>query len=180
MNNKTKSIVKTLHIIFACLWLGASTSIVLLQDLMGWSSDLDELAMLNKGFTYLDFLLIIPGAVGSALTGLIMCKFTRVGFTRYRWIIAKWTACIAGILVGAALLGPWQLQMLKLTSPAAGNILADTYNTVRLSFSVIGLLQVILLIFIVTVSIRKPWSKGPFRQSVTNDTEPGSIDRASA
>ena len=159
MNNTTKSIVKTLHILFACLWLGASTSIVLLQNLMGWSNDLDELAVINKGFTYLDFILIIPGAVGSSLTGLIMCRFTNVGFIRYRWVIAKWAGCIAGILVGSALLGPWQLQMLRLTSQVEGGLLVDTYKTTRIAFAVVGLLQVILLISIITISVKKPWGK---------------------
>ncbi len=132
---------------------------------MGWSNDSTELTVINRCFTYLDFMLIIPGAVGSSLTGLIMCKFSSLGFLRYRWVIAKWEATIIGILVGAALLGPWQLQMLKLTSQAAGEILADTYNIVRLFFSVTGILQVILLIFIVTVSVRKPWSKSSTRQN---------------
>ena len=70
MNQNGKSLIKTLHILSACLWLGASISVVLLQCLKGWSTNTAELALLNQGFAILDFALIIPGAVGSLLTGL--------------------------------------------------------------------------------------------------------------
>ncbi len=173
MNIRTKSFIKTLHILFACIWLGASAGIVLLKNLMGWTNDIKELAVINRGFTYLDFVLIIPGAVGCSLTGFIMCKNTHVGFLRYRWVVIKWAATMVGILVGAALLGPWQLQMLRLTSQVEAGILAPYYNTIRIAFAVVGLLQVILLISIITISVRKPWgpiklSKNPLRAKKTD------------
>ncbi len=159
MNNKIRSTLKTLHVFSACLWLGASASVILLLNVCGWSSDIKELAVINKGFTYLDFALIIPGAVGSLITGFLMCKTTGWGFFRYRWVIAKWAATLIGILVGAALLGPWQLQMLQLTSQVETGLPTDTYNTVRMAFAIVGLVQVILLIAIITISVKKPWGK---------------------
>ncbi len=159
MNNKIRSTLKTLHVFSACLWLGASASVILLLNVCGWSSDIKELAVINKGFTYLDFALIIPGAVGSLITGFLMCKTTGWGFFRDRWVIAKWAATLIGILVGAALLGPWQIQMLKLTSQGEAGILTDAYNSIRMAFAVVGLLQVILLIATITISVKKPWGK---------------------
>ncbi len=159
MSKKLRYLLKTIHVFAACLWLGASASVVLLQNVSGWSTDIKELAVINKGFTYLDFTLIIPGAVGSLITGFLMCKTTGWGFIRYRWVIVKWAATLIGILVGAALLGPWQLQMLRLTSQMEGGLLVDTYKTIRIAFAVVGLLQVILLISIITISVKKPWGK---------------------
>ncbi len=160
MNKKTRSLIKTFHIIFACLWLGASASIVLLQCLRGWSPNSLELAALNQEFAILDFALIIPGAVGSLLTGFVICKTTSWGFIRYRWVIVKWAGTLLGILVGSALLGPWQLKMVSLTSQAESILAAGSpYPSIRFFFSLTGLLQVILLLFIVTVSVIKPWGK---------------------
>ncbi len=179
MSIRAKSYIKTLHILFASLWLGASASIVLLQNLMGWTNDHQVLAVLNRGFTYLDFVLIIPGAVGSALTGFIICKNTSLGFFRYRWVVFKWAAAIAGIVVGAALLGPWQLQMLKHTSQATSAILANSYHTLRVAFTTVGLLQVVLLTSVIAVSVVKPWSKRPARQNETKLAGPGTIKSVS-
>ncbi len=50
MNKKTRSLIKTLHMIFACLWLGTSASLILLQCLRGWSTNSVELAALNQEF----------------------------------------------------------------------------------------------------------------------------------
>ncbi len=105
-----------------------------------------------------------------------MRKYSRVGFFRYRWMVVKWAVTIAGILVGAAVLGPWQLRMLSISSGTAAITLANSYNTLRLSFSVVSSLQLILLIFIVTVSVRKPWSKRLSRQIEVEIAEPKTLN----
>ncbi len=48
--------------------------------------------------------------------GYWICKKTSWGFTRYRWVIAKWIGTLLGILSGTGLLGPWQMQMVKLSN----------------------------------------------------------------
>jgi hypothetical protein len=162
---KRKSLIKTLHIFSASLWLGASASVVLLHCLRGWSENNQELAALNINFSILDFALIIPGAVGSLLTGFWICKTTSWGFTRYRWVIAKWVGTLSGILVGTALLGPWQMQMVKLSNlMATSSSTSLSYDQIRILFTLIGLIQVLMLIFIVAVSVCKPWGKRLPRQ----------------
>ncbi len=152
--------VKVLHILSACMWLGASASVVLLQCLRGWSGVRWELAALNLDFAFLDFLLIIPGAVGSLLTGFFICKTTSWRFTRYRWVIVKWAGTLAGILVGSSLLGPWQIQMVRLSGQLEGTPLPGSpYDLTRVLFTMIGLLQVFMLIAMVAVSVLKPWGK---------------------
>ncbi|MCL4561611.1 MAG: hypothetical protein M1281_13485 [Chloroflexi bacterium] len=54
----------------------------------------------NQNFALLDYALIIPGAVGSLVTGFWICETTNWGFTRYRWVIAKWVGTLSGILIG--------------------------------------------------------------------------------
>jgi hypothetical protein len=140
--------------------LGTATSVVLLQCLKGWSEDGPLLLALNQNFSILDFALIIPGAMGSALTGFVMCKKTSWGFLRYRWIITKEVLTITLILIGTACLGPLQMKMVEL-SEQPGNVLiaSASYNLIRAVFTVVGFLQVIMLVCIVTISAVKPWGK---------------------
>ncbi|HLO27800.1 MAG TPA: DUF2269 family protein, partial [Anaerolineales bacterium] len=147
MNKVTNSLIKTLHILFACLWLGASASLVLLQCARGWSEDGQLLLALNQNFSLLDIALIIPGALGSAITGYVICETTSWGFTRYRWIIVKAILTLSAILIGTALLGPWQMQMVKLSAELEDLRVSDaSYDLIRSLFTLVGALQVLLLI----------------------------------
>ena len=163
-----KSLIKTLHLLFACLWLGASASIVLLQCLRGWSAKSQELLALNQHFSMLDFGLIIPGALGSLVTGFLICRTTSWGFTRYRWIIVKWILTSTAIVIGTAFLGPWQLHLLKLSGQLQHTLvpsgLSASYDSIRLLFTLVGSVQVLMLIFILAVSVRKPWGTSLFKQ----------------
>lgn len=160
MNKVTKSLIKTLHILFSCLWLGAYASLVLLQCVRGWPEDARLLLGLNQNFSLLDLALIIPGATGSAVTGFVICKTTSWDFTRYRWIVVKSILTIAAILIGTALLGPWQLQMVKLSSQIEySHVIDPSYDLIRSLFTLVGSLQVLLLICILAISAFKPWGR---------------------
>ncbi len=165
-------LVKTLHILFACLWLGASASVVVLQCLRGWSQDSRQLADLNLDLALLDATLIIPGAIGSLLTGLAICRTTSWGFFRYRWVIAKWVGSLSGILLGSALLGPWQIQLVNLSGElGSGPITGGPYDLIRLQFTTVGLLQVYLLITMLGVSVLKPWGRRIARREAERAAE---------
>ncbi len=169
---KVKSITKTLHILFACLWLGAASSVILLQCARGWSGNHQELAALNQIFALMDYALIIPGAAGSLMTGFWICKTTSWGFTRFWWVISKWICTFSGILIGTALLGPWQMQLVKLSRQMANALGANpSYELIRVLFTLVSFLQVLLLIIIVAVSVRKPWGKRLVSQNEARKVE---------
>ncbi len=153
-------LVKILHITSGCLWLGAAASVVVLQCLRGWSEDAGQLANLNVDLALLDATLIIPGAVGSLLTGFVICKTTSWRFFRYRWVIAKWIGTLSGILLGSVLLGPWQIELMNLSGELGGAPVAGgPYDSLRWPFTIVGFLQVYLLITMICFSVLKPWGK---------------------
>ncbi len=169
---KSKSIIKSLHILSACLWLGAATSVVLLHCARGWSENTQELSALNQNFALLDIALIIPGAMGSALTGFLICKTTSWGFTRYWWVACKGIATLVGILIGTVLLGPWQMQMVKLSQlMVIAPDVSPAYTLIRSQFTAVSFLQVLLLVFNIALSVRKPWGKRISRQAETTQIE---------
>ncbi len=65
MSKSLKCLVKTIHVLSACLWLGAAACIVLLQCLKGWSDDGRLLIALNESFSILGFAFIIPAAMAA-------------------------------------------------------------------------------------------------------------------
>ncbi len=94
-----------------------------------------------------------------------MCLKTSWGLTRYWWIITKGILTFGLILIGTALLGPWQLRLLDLSSRPA-NGLSGPYDTIRMLFKAVGFLQVLWLIAILAISVRKPWGKRIAEQNV--------------
>lgn len=164
MSKNTKCLVKALHLLSACIWLGTATTVVLLQCLKGWSEYSWLLLSLNQNFSILDFGCIIAAAMGSALTGFVMCKKTSWGFTRYRWIITKEVLTITLILIGTACLGPWPMKMVGLSEQPGNSLIGSApYNMIRILFTTVGFLQVIMLVCIVTISAVKPWGKRVLR-----------------
>lgn len=55
---------------------------------------------INLSMKFVDDWIIIPGAMGSLLTGVLYTVFTRWGWFKHRWITVKWAITIFGILFG--------------------------------------------------------------------------------
>jgi len=108
----------------------------------------------------IDDFIIIPGAIGCLLTGLLYSVFTKWGFTKFYWIIFKWVMIILQITMGTFLLGPWLNNMLTISSQIGFTPSGDYqyYNNYRLSLY-FGIIQASLLIVVIFVSIIKPWGK---------------------
>ncbi|HLO29552.1 MAG TPA: hypothetical protein VK249_10480, partial [Anaerolineales bacterium] len=80
-------------------------------------------------------------------------------------IIVKAILTFSAILVGTVLLGPWQMQMVKLSGQLENTVRMDaSYDLIRSLFTLIGSLQVFMLIGILVISVFKPWGKRISRQ----------------
>ncbi len=64
---------------------------------------------------FIDDFIIIPGAMGCLLTGLIYSVFTNWGWFKYNWIIVKWCINIYGVIFGTFWLGPWLNSLLSIS-----------------------------------------------------------------
>ena len=60
----------------------------------------DELYAFNAAIKLLDDFIIIPAAMGSLITGILLCWLTNWGFFKFNWIIFKLISTIAQILFG--------------------------------------------------------------------------------
>ena len=151
--------LKGTHILFAGLWIGGGITLLAMQlglDATGGG----ELFGINRAMKFVDDFIIIPGAFGSLLTGLIYAIFTNWGFFKHNWITIKWIINTGGILFGTFFLGPWVNSLVPMAERMGIEALAEPQYIHNSSMNLwFGLLQVSTLIFALFISILKPWSK---------------------
>lgn len=92
--------VKGFSPFFVCAWVGTGLSMMLIGLLKGHVPNGDEIYAFNAAIKLLDDFLIIPAAMGSLITGILLCWLTNWGFFKFNWIIFKLISTIAQILFG--------------------------------------------------------------------------------
>jgi hypothetical protein len=107
-----------------------------------------------------DDYLIIGGAFGALLTGLIYSLWTNWGFFKYPWISVKWGMIILQMLFGTFVLGPCINNNVVIADRLRADALSDPVfiENVRMS-QVGGTIQLVLLLAVMVISVQKPWRK---------------------
>jgi len=150
-------ILKMAHLLFGFGWTIGATALCLLIFIACPQSG-DELYMQFRILQLIDYYFVIVGAVGCLLTGLIYSVWTNWGFFKHHWITVKWVLIILQTLVGTFVLGPAldnnviiadQLRDAASTDPA---FLANIQTT-----QIVGTVQTLFLLFVIVVSVQKPW-----------------------
>ena len=153
--------LKGLHLIAASCWIGGAVSLLLLYFLKSGISDGGVLYGINQSIHQVDMtVVVLPGAVGCFLTGLVYSLFTPWGFFRHGWLTFKWIVTVLAILFGTFCLGPWETAMMTLSGSLGLSALSDAayLYSQRMNF-IFGVGQSVLLMITVFVSVFKPWKK---------------------
>lgn len=149
--------LKTVHIVLASLWLGGALSVLALQVGLHATSG-GELFGHDVAMKLVDDFVIIPAAIGTLLTGLLYSVFTKWGFFRHGWVIAKWVITLAGIVFGTFWLGPWLNALPPLSASLGMDALAwPEYLALKSANAWGALVQVSALALAVWLSVFKPW-----------------------
>ena len=157
MNPTSQKVLKITHLFFVCLWVGGACTLPLLK--LGVHPE-NGLALHGFDLTrkFIDDFIVIPGAVGCFLTGLVYSSFTGFGFFKIRWITVKWVITVAGILFGTFWLGPWLNSLPPLSKQlgmeAFGNPEYQHAASMNYSWSMV---QLSSILFAVVISVLKPW-----------------------
>lgn len=104
---KQKNWLLSAHVAFAALWTGTVLSMFLLALRNQHSANAEVLQALNSAINLLDDYVVIPAAIGSLLTGTLLCWLTIWGFFKHYWVIAKWIGTVVFIVFGTFWLFPW-------------------------------------------------------------------------
>lgn len=148
-------ILKIIHILCSVCWAGGALAMMLLLAYLP-EDYADGRYAYSLALKQIDDWLIIGGANGCVLTGLIYGVWTKWGFFRHRWITVKWLLTAFMVLTGTFIMGPCVNG-----NAAQGNDLAFYLDSdfARNITTIVqwGILQIGLLLIVFAISIVKPW-----------------------
>ena len=147
------------------MWVGAAIVLSVKQFFVHPSNG-GELYGIMSTMDFIDIFIIIPGAIGVLLTGLIYSIWTNWVWLKHNWIVVKWVICLYGVIFGTYPLGPWMSGLAHISKEQGMAALADpTYMHNRTMLLVFGTFQAATLIFAVWITALKPWKRKARRES---------------
>lgn len=157
LSAKGQKLLKVFHLLFNFMWIGGAFSMMLL--LLGTNhQESHELYMKSVTLKMIDDWLIIVGASGCVITGVIYGIWTKWGFFKQRWIIVKWILTIFMVISGTYLMGPCvNGNVYPVTEISNYTIENKSFNDNLSQITFWGIIQTILLIITVLISVYKPW-----------------------
>lgn len=152
-------ILKISHLLFAIMWFGGVMALVSLQ--LGAAPDTREMMyMAAVAHLVVDEYFLIPGGIGILLTALVYGIFTRWGFFKHRWLAVKWTLTILLIIIGAGYMGVTiKENVLYAQRMLTEAISPDVYLANVHHVAMAGVIQLVGFVYIVAISVLKPWGK---------------------
>ncbi|MBV8887914.1 MAG: hypothetical protein JO235_28500 [Chroococcidiopsidaceae cyanobacterium CP_BM_RX_35] len=160
LNVKQKNWLLFAHVAFAALWTGTVLSMFLLAVRNQNSTNADALYAINSAINLLDDYIVIPSAIGSLLTGTLLCWLTVWGFFKFYWVILKWLATVSLIIFGTFWLFPWANAATAISETQRLSTLASPLYMFDAKGVFIGtIMQTLCLLVIIAVSLLKPWGK---------------------
>lgn len=154
LSPNTKSLLRTIHCISACGWIGGGLAVLILLKLAGAPAGHEEAEAFQRSITAIDDDLIIPSAGIATVSGLLICCSKPWGFSEHRWIIEKCLITALLLIFGAFWLKP-DLQSLVPDVFDASD-LDPVYHRHWLRGSTAAVLQTMGLLLLVGISIIKP------------------------
>ena len=159
-------ILKMVHLLLVVMWIGGAIALTLVLFLVQPETG-DELYMKMRILKTIDDLIIIPGAMGNLLIGIVYGVWTKFGFFKQPWITVKWVLTVAQILFGTFFLGPWVNENVEIANNLRQGAFNDATFQQNLEMNAIwGSVQLALLLFVLVISVQKPWRKSGTRKTV--------------
>lgn len=148
--------LKLIHLFFMILWVGGGVSLSMVL-FISQPETTTEYFVKFRILQIIDDLIIIPGALGSLFTGLIYSIWSNWGFFKHNWITLKWLLTVVQVLFGTFFLGPWLNTSVEMIHSMSAD-LSDPGLLYNIEMSKIwGTVQVIILLFMVYLSVFKPF-----------------------
>lgn len=151
--------LKAFHLLFAGLWVGGAVTLSTKQFFVN-PEEGQELYGIICTLKYIDDFIIIPGAIGLLITGILYSLKTQWGWFRHRWITVKWIICVYGVVFGTYPLGPWLNETVPIAKVEGLNAFTNpVFLHNRTMLMVFGTFQAATIVFAVFASALKPWKR---------------------
>ena len=159
LNAKGLKVLKIFHLLFATMWIGGVMALVSLQ--LGAIPETKEMMYMGAlAHLIVDKFFLIPGGVGIVITAIVYGLFTSWGFFKHNWITVKWVLTISLVIIGAGYMGVLIERNIEYSELIlAGNHPTEQYWENVYSVAIAGIIQLIAFLFVVIISVVKPWKK---------------------
>jgi uncharacterized membrane protein len=152
--------LKFLHIVFSMSWFGGSLSLLALLFFIPLPESASALVYRNITYNRVATTIVATASFLSLISGLLLCWRTHWGFFRHWWVIVKLFVAIAVIVFCMIVIGPAAGELMELSRTLGMEALHhEFYLNIRMLISVAQPTISVLLIFLVYLSVFKPWSK---------------------
>lgn len=152
--------LKIIHLVFAGMWIGGALSMLVVMLFGTYDSSGGAMEASSVALKRIDDFVVIPGAIGLLLTGLVYSVWTNWGFVKFRWIITKWILTVAMVLFGTFVMGPrvndnvFSMEQLHLYVVDNAQYFANVSNN-----KIFASIQLAAMLFIFAISVLKPWGR---------------------
>ena len=159
LGTKGLQILKISHILFAIMWIGGVMALVSLQ--LGQAPQTKDMMYLAaQSHLIVDEYFLIPGGIGIIVTAVLYGSFSKWGFFKHKWLVAKWILTVLLVVLGAGYMG----VTIKENMVYAQKILTDNADTsiflANIRYvAIAGIVQLIGFAYIIVISVVKPWRK---------------------
>ena len=152
-------VLKISHLLFAVMWIGGVMALVSLQ--LGANPNTKEMMyMAAISHLIVDEFFLIPGGVGILITAIMYGTFTGWGFFKHRWLAVKWILTVLLVIIGAGYMGVTIKENVAYAqNMLSENISPDVYWANVHHVAIAGIIQIIGFVYIVAISVIKPWKK---------------------
>lgn len=151
--------LKVVHLFCAILWLGSAIAMNALRVLVD-TPDAAGMYYMAEVLEAIDMQILVPGAVGCLVTGIIYGCFTNWGFLKHRWLTVKWVLTIFMIVFGTFCMGPHVEENVVIGKALMkGNGSEVQYWANVDANAWMGAVQLVLLTAVIIISVWKPWKK---------------------
>ncbi|HWO95277.1 MAG TPA: DUF2269 family protein [Bacillus sp. (in: firmicutes)] len=151
--------LKIIHIILVALFFGGIMSSLALS----WGVKLaayEETFETYKSMVIISDYIVRIGAVGTLLIGFVYGIFTKWGFFKHKWLTVKWILFVLQTFIGIFVIDQLMttnMAILEAEKSMALNNPVFMHNHSIRQYAVI--LQVVITLFIICISVIKPWKQ---------------------
>ena len=120
----------------------------------------DMMYLAAQSHLIVDEYFLIPGGIGIIVTAVLYGSFSKWGFFKHKWLVAKWILTVLLVVLGAGYMG----VTIKENMVYAQRIQADNADTsiflANIRYvAIAGIVQLIGFAYIIVISVVKPWRK---------------------
>lgn len=152
--------LKALHLLAAACWIGSAASTAVVALVMSGSSTDEAVASLSRTLMLMDHYLIIPAALATVGSGILLALLTDWGMTKFYWVIAKWVMAAWALGFGLLIISPWLVEMASAGAEHGLEMLQDPrFRSDSPRNFIQGAVQFMLLVSAAFMSVLRPWAR---------------------